>query len=307
MSDAFFIQQFERYLRAEKKLSGHSVLAYTSDVSTCLDYAVKQFDIQNIGELKHLFIKSWLSQLLSDGLDPRSVRRKISALKTYFKYLLKHGKVSTDPMLKITSPKMAKKLPDFIELHKMDQIIDTMSEPTDDLKIKIANDILLTLYHTGMRLSELIQLKKKDVDLRQKTLKVLGKRNKERIIPIANELVELLGTYVVEFPDSPLVFHTHNQQPLYPNYVYRSVKTLLSQHNAIRKKSPHVLRHTYATHLLNNGGDLNAIKELLGHANLSATQVYTHNSVERLKSIHKQAHPKSGKSDSKHKRTELDQ
>jgi len=294
LSDAFFIQQFDQYLRAEKKLSKHSVVAYINDVSTCVNYAINAFDIQAISELKHLFIKSWLSQMLSDGIDPRSVRRKISSLKTYYKYLLKHSLVSTDPMLKVTSPKMAKKLPDFIELHKMDQIIEGMSTEADDSKHRLANDILLTLYHTGMRLSELIQLKKQDIDLHQKTLKVLGKRNKERIIPIAQELVELLQHYLPLMPDSPLVFHTHTSAPLYPNYVYRCVKQLLSEHHAIRKKSPHVLRHTYATHLLNNGGDLNAIKELLGHANLSATQVYTHNSVERLKSIHKQAHPKSG-------------
>lgn len=176
----------------------------------------------------------------------------------------------------------------------MAEMIGVMFDKKKDENILLADDILLTLYHTGIRLNELIHLEKKNIDLSQNTIKVLGKRNKERIIPITGELSGVLSNYLDQYPSSPYVFNSAKGVKLYPNFVYRSVKSLLSQHTTLKKKSPHVLRHTFATHLLNHGSDLNAIKELLGHANLSATQVYTHNSVERLKKIHKSAHPKGG-------------
>jgi integrase/recombinase XerC len=282
------------YLSAEKKMSAHTVKAYTADISSCFKYAQENFEISSTEELSHLFIKSWLSGMLSKGMDGKSVRRKISSLKTYFKYLLRHKLLEIDPMIKVSSPKISKKLPSFIEEDKMKDIMSNIIDEKNN-KNELANDILLTLYHTGIRLSELINLEKRNIDLTHSTIKVLGKRNKERIIPITEELNTLLGLYIKKETESPFVFNTPKNQKLYPNYVYRCVKELLSQHSTIRKKSPHVLRHTFATHLLNNGSDLNAIKELLGHANLSATQIYTHNSVERLKSIHKQAHPKGTK------------
>ena len=294
MSDVFFIQRFEVYLSAEKKMSAHTVKAYTADINSCFKYAQENFEISSIEELSHLFIKSWLSGMLSTGMDGKSVRRKISSLKTYFKYLLRHKLLEIDPMIKVSSPKISKKLPSFIEEDKMKDIMSNIIDEKNN-KNELANDILLTLYHTGIRLNELINLEKRNVDLTHSTIKVLGKRNKERIIPITEELNARLEFYIKEGTESIYVFNTPKNQKLYPNYVYRCVKELLSQHSTIRKKSPHVLRHTFATHLLNNGSDLNAIKELLGHANLSATQIYTHNSVERLKSIHKQAHPKGSK------------
>jgi integrase/recombinase XerC len=291
LSDAFFIPKFEMYLSSEKKLSSHTVTAYINDIQQCIVYLKEEFEIETISELGHLQIKSWLSTLITNGMDPRSVRRKISSLKTYYKYLLKHKLVEKDPMIKVSSPKVSKKLPSFIDESKMSEILDDETEEKKDKKIELANDILLTLYHTGIRLNELINLQKKHINYTDSTIKVMGKRNKERIIPIANELNRVLQSHVNEHPESPYIFNTSKGQKLYPNFVYRSVKELLSKHSSVRKKSPHVLRHTYATHLLNNGGDLNAIKELLGHANLSATQIYTHNSVERLKKIHKQTHP----------------
>lgn len=292
MSDAFFIQQFETYLRAEKKMSAHTVTAYSADIRACLAYAEAEFALQNIGDLTHLFIKSWLSGLMSDGMDARSVRRKISALKTYYRYLLRHQLVDYNPMLKVSSPKVSKKLPNFIEASKMEVILDIAEAKKNEKNDAIAQDIVLTLYHTGVRLSELINLEKRHISLSQSLLKVTGKRNKERLIPMTAELSTILQPYLELHPESPFVFNTSSGKKLYPNFVYRVVKDLLSAGSTQRKNSPHVLRHTFATHLLNNGGDLNAIKELLGHANLSATQVYTHNSVERLKTIHKQAHPK---------------
>ncbi|HEY1048067.1 MAG TPA: tyrosine-type recombinase/integrase [Bacteroidia bacterium] len=297
LSDAFFLYRFETYLTAEKKMSAHTVKAYIGDLSACFEYASQQFEITSVEELHHLQIKSWLSELMLNGMDPRSVNRKISSLKAYYRYLLKHGLTTKDPMLKVTSPKVAKKLPVFIDETRMNlmmnELVDKKSDENFEDSDNIADDILLTLYHTGMRLSELIHLEKQNINLAQGTLKVLGKRNKERIIPITDELAEALERNAGMHPASQYVFNTPSGKQLYPNFVYRSVHKILSDGTTLKKKSPHVLRHTFATHILNNGGDLNAIKELLGHANLSATQVYTHNSVERLKKIHKMAHPKS--------------
>lgn len=299
LSDVFFIHRFHTFLTAEKKVSPHTVKAYIGDLDDFAQYVRLNFEVESIQTVSHLFIKSWLSGMMAAGMDPRSVNRKISSLKTYFKYLLKHGLVDKDPMLKVTSPKNSKKLPVYIEENKMQtivhQLVDEKSDEKNEENDGIAKDILLTLYHTGIRLSELIHLEKHNIDLFGGTLKVLGKRNKERIIPMTDELRTVLEHRLKVHPASAFVFNTDKGRKLYPNYVYRLVKNLLSEHTTLKKKSPHVLRHTFATHLLNNGGDLNAIKELLGHANLSATQVYTHNSVERLKKIHKLAHPKSGK------------
>jgi integrase/recombinase XerC len=275
-------------------MSAHTVKAYIADISSCIKYAQENFEIGSIAELSHLYIKSWLSGMLGSGIDGKSVRRKISSLKTFYKYLLRHQLLEIDPMHKVSSPKISKKLPNFIEEDKMKDIMGNLIDEKSN-KNNIANDILLTLYHTGIRLNELIHLEKRNIDLAQSTIKVMGKRNKERIIPITEELSLVFKSYLEEENESPYIFNTTKNQKLYPNYVYRCVKDLLSQHSTIRKKSPHVLRHTFATHLLNNGSDLNAIKELLGHTNLSATQIYTHNSVERLKTIHKQAHPKGSK------------
>ncbi len=275
-------------------MSAHTVKAYINDVQTCVDYCKTEFESKQITEITHLFIKSWLSGMMSQGMDARSVRRKISALRTYFKYLMRHSIVSINPMIKVTSPKMSVKLPGFIEEKKMGEIVDKILDKKNEKNQQIATDILLTLYHTGIRLSELIHLEKRNINLSRSNLKVLGKRNKERMIPMTEELKGILESYLGQYPESPYVFNTDSGKKLYPNFVYRHVREILSEHSTIKKKSPHVLRHTFATHLLNNGVDLNAIKEILGHANLSATQVYTHNSVERLKNIHKQAHPRGG-------------
>lgn len=292
MSDIFFIQQFDTFLRSEKKVSVHTSKAYLNDLKQCFDYLKEQFEIDSIGEVSHLLIKSWLSSLIEAKMDARSINRKISALKTYYKYLLKHRLVEKNPMLKVSSPKTAKKLPVFVEEKVMGNAADDIFVKKSEENDNLADDILLTLYHTGIRLSELIYLEKKNIDLSRETIKVLGKRNKERIIPITQELTGVLGNYIDKHPGSPYVFNTPSGAKLYPMYVYRAVRELLSQYTTLSKKSPHVMRHTFATHLLNKGADLNAIKELLGHANLAATQIYTHNSIERLKNIHKNAHPK---------------
>jgi integrase/recombinase XerC len=275
-------------------MSLHTVRAYIDDISALTSWAESEYELKGIEGLNHLIIKSYLSGKIGEGMDPRSVRRKISSLRTFFRYLLKHELVETDPMSKVSSPKMAKKLPGYIEENRMEKIVDEIFDKKNDGDNELAGDILLTLYHTGIRLNELIHLEKRHIASSGSTIKVKGKRNKERIIPVTAELMDILATYLDQHPESPYLFNTPSGKKLYPNFVYRHIKTLLSTQGPMRKKSPHVLRHTFATHLLNNGGDLNAIKELLGHANLSATQIYTHNSVERLKNIYKQAHPKGG-------------
>lgn len=285
MSDAFFIPRFQTYLTSEKKVSPHTSKAYLNDLDQFITYLNRELSIDNIAPVSHLHIKSWLAQLMAEKNDARTVNRKISALKTYYKYLLKHSLVEKNPMLKVTSPKTAKKLPVFATENTMEQILEP-GEEADPLTMAIVS----TLYQTGIRLNELITLEKKNLDTAGHTIKVLGKRNKERIIPITAELCTLLSPFMDEHPNSPYVFNTPKGEPLYPKFVYRRVKDLLSLFTTLQKRSPHVLRHTFATHLLNAGADLNAIKELLGHANLTATQIYTHNSIERLKDVYK-VHP----------------
>lgn len=290
--DAFFLSQFYHYLSIEKRLSKHTILAYSNDLNQCINWIVETYEIKGVNEINHTYIRTWLATLMNDGLDSKTINRKISALKTYYKYLLKHSWVNNNPMLKISSPKISKKLPIFVSEDKMNQLLDDF-ELIPSEEDRLSEDILSTLYHTGMRLSELINLKKSDVNLSQKTLKVLGKGNKERIIPMTEDLMIIVSNYLNSSIESKFLYNTKKGNQLYPKFVYRSVNKLLNKYTTIKKKSPHILRHSIATHLLENGSELNAIKEILGHANLSATQIYTHNSIERLKKIYNLAHPKS--------------
>ncbi len=236
--------------------------------------------------------------LMENGNTARTTNRKISALKRYFGYLLKEGIINTNPAKRVLTPKMDKKLPVFVSEGHMDNLFDQV-EFGDDYN-GFRNRVLIeTFYNTGMRLSELVNLQIGDVDFSQQTIKVLGKRNKERIIPISPVFYELLQEYITarskEFPglNVEYLFLTSSGKKVYPRLVYRIVHRFLTMVTTVDKKSPHVLRHTFATHMLNKGADLNAIKELLGHANLSATEVYTHNTFEKLKSVYKQAHPRA--------------
>lgn len=288
------IQVFLTYLQNEKRYSVHTVTAYKQDLEDFLQYISSQYELTDITQAKYQMIRSWLAQLLNQGIVARSVNRKISSLRSYFKYQLKQGNISLSPMVKIVPPKTAKKLPVFVDKSKINKLFDAETgvyfDNTDaGLRDKL---ILLTFYSTGMRLSELIQLKRADVDLHRMQLKVLGKRNKERIIPITNELKQLFEKWM-NTHTAPYIFADENGLPYGPTQVYKIVNHYLSMVTTIEKRSPHVLRHTYATHLLNEGADLNGIKELLGHANLAATQVYTHNSIERLKQVYKKRHPRA--------------
>ncbi|MGQ0829599.1 MAG: tyrosine recombinase XerC [Bacteroidota bacterium] len=285
---------FLEYLRYEKRSSAHTLLAYTNDLDQFFKYLDTSYQIKSITEINHIIIRSWIVSLMEQKITPRSVNRKITTLKTFYKYLLRQKAVTENPMLKIQSPKTSKRLPVFVEKDKMDILLDNTAfgNDFDGQRDKL---IIELFYATGMRLSELINLKDSDINMSKCQLKVLGKRNKERIIPFNDELKELLKHYSKVKPGSTegYLFVNRKGKKLYEKFAYRVVNQYLSGVTTIDKKSPHVLRHTFATHMLNNGADLNAIKELLGHANLSATQVYTHNTVEKLKNIHKQAHPKA--------------
>jgi integrase/recombinase XerC len=284
---------FLQYLQFEKRLSNHTLVAYTNDLSQFFTYLNTTYEIKNISEVNYSIIRSWIVSLMEQKISSRSVNRKISTLKTFYKYLLRQNIVVENPMLKILSPKTSKRLPVFVEKDNMDTLLDNITFGNDFEGIR--NKLILELFYaTGIRLSELINLKEINVDLGLCQLKVLGKRNKERIIPFANELKRSIEKYLkikVNTTEERLLV-TKNGKKLSEKFVYLLVNNYLSQVTTIDKKSPHILRHTFATHMLNNGADLNAIKELLGHANLSATQVYTHNTVEKLKNIHKQAHPR---------------
>ena len=285
---------FIQYLQFEKRLSGHTLVAYTNDLTQFFKFLDTTYEIKNISEVNHTAIRSWIVSLMEQKITPRSVNRKITTLKTFYKFLLRQGVVVESPMLKILSPKTSKRLPVFVEKEKMDELIDN-SGFGDDFEGRRNKLIIELFYATGIRLSELINLKTSDVNLHSGQLKVLGKRNKERIVPFSNELKRSIEDYLEIKIDSDVVefFVSNSGKKLYEKFVYRLVNNYLSMVTTADKKSPHVLRHTFATNMLNNGADLNAIKELLGHANLSATQVYTHNTVEKLKNIHKQAHPKA--------------
>ncbi len=284
---------FLQYLQFEKRLSKHTVLAYSGDLQQFYSFLESTYQIKNLSDINHTIIRSWVVELMDQKISPRSVNRKITTLKTFYKYLLRQGTVTENPMLKIMSPKTSKRLPVFVEKDNMNALLDTIAFG-DDLE-GIRNKLIIELlYATGIRLSELINLELANVDLVACQIKVLGKRNKERIVPFNNEVKNSIQTYMDKKPGLPgkFLFQLKSGKKMYEKFVYRIVNEYLTMVTTVDKKSPHVLRHTFATHMLNNGADLNAIKELLGHANLSATQVYTHNTVEKLKNVHKQAHPK---------------
>ena len=290
-----YLNEFIDYLSYQKRFSVHSITAYKNDLETFWEYANKE-GYTSLNEINHLVIRSWLVSLMESGMEARSVNRKISTLKSYYKFLIREGNVELNPMAKIISPKTAKKLPVFVDKTHMENLFDfDVFEP--GFEGHRNRMVLLLFYQTGMRLSELTGLKKTDLDFSNCQVKVLGKRNKERIIPFTlnfkKELEDYLHAIPPEYAAGPFLFAQKNGKKLYPKQVYNLVNVALAHVTTIHKKSPHVLRHTFATHMLNNGADLNAIKEILGHANLSATQVYTHNSIEKLKNVHKQAHPKA--------------
>lgn len=291
------IESFIKYLKFEKRLSPHSVIAYENDLKQFAQYLKAEYDIDKPSDANHQFIRSWVVHLMESKMVTTSVNRKISSLKAFYKFLIREKLIGMNPMAKIQSPKNAKKLPHFVEEKNMD-LLEIEMEKASDFEGRRDLLIIELLYSTGMRRAELVNLKEKDINLHSHTVKVLGKRNKERIIPLTAELVNLIKEYQAVRSKAGLdksehLFITSKGQPIYPGAVYRVVKNSLTKVTSMKKRSPHVLRHSFATHLLNRGADLNAIKELLGHANLAATQIYTHNTIEKLKSVYSKAHPKA--------------
>ena len=292
------IDSFLKYLQYEKRLSPNTVLAYQIDLQQLSDFLIKEHAHHEISTASYSLIRTWIVSLVESGLEAASVNRKIACLRSFFKFLLKQEVISKDPMSKITVLKAKKRLPRFVKEDDMVNLLDnqTFDETFEGQRNRL---ILEIFYCTGIRLSELINLKERSIDLTNRTIKVLGKRNKERVIPFSASLVPLIENYIsirnreIEMKDHGNLFVRDDGQACYPMMIYKIVKKYLDQFPGVEQRSPHILRHTYATHLLNKGADLNAVKDLLGHTSLAATQVYTHNSMEKLKKIFEQAHPKA--------------
>ena len=295
-----YISTFLAYMEHEKRCSPHTLRSYGVDL---ISFSRHLENIKSDSEeicMQPRLIRSWIVEMLDSGMGTRSVNRKISALKSYYKYLIRQGYIEANPMMKVLSPKSPKKLPGFVEKDGMNDLLTKVN--FGDEFSGIRNKLIIDcLYQTGMRLSELTGLRDKDIDIYEMSLRVTGKRNKQRIIPITKGLKNSIEEYQKlrneEFSlsgDKEQYFLlTDKGKKLYPKFVYRIVHSYLEMVTTIERKSPHILRHTFATHMLNSGADLNAIKELLGHANLAATQVYTHNTFEKLKKVYKQAHPRA--------------
>lgn len=291
------LASFLKYLDIEKGYSSHTIRSYGDDLHAFFSYAgVNPANPDGIEHINHRAIRAWMSSLVSQGLSTRSVNRKLSSLRTFFKYLLRQGVIDNNPMKRVVSPKTSKRLPEFVPEADMAKLNsnDLFGDDFEGLRNRL---IITMFYFTGMRLSELVGLTLQTVDVDKMAIKVLGKGSKERIIPIHPELKDLVMEYLEvrndKFSDAVSFFVTSKGKPVYPKLVYRVVNHYLTMITPLQKRSPHVLRHSFATHLLNKGAELNAIKELLGHSSLLATQVYTHSTLEKLKNNYNQAHPRA--------------
>ena len=280
-------------------MSPHTIIAYQTDLEQFERYAEQSFQLQDLTEADAVVVRTWTLTLMEEGVTTRSINRKISCLKSFYNYQQKMGKVEDNIMQQVVSPKMSKRLPQFVEEQDMNRLF-TADMFEENFEGRRDRAIMELFYSTGMRLSELMNIKLTDIDCYEKTVKVLGKRNKERIIPLNHVAIEAIEKYLSiyeqefgEMNKNSCIFVTSKNRKLYPKAIYNIVRKYLDCVTTIDKRSPHVLRHTFATHMLNNGADINAIKEILGHSSLAATQVYTHNSIEKLKSIYKQAHPRA--------------
>lgn len=301
------IQEFLQYVEFEKRRSIHTLTSYRTDLLQFETFLDITYQVNSVETVSHQHIRSWLVHMMNEEVKNKSVARKLSALKSFYRFLQKSEIISSNPTSKVQAPKIEKRLPEFIEQGAMDNLLNEKDPKTGDSLDRFTKDfegqrdkLMLNLFYTtGVRLSELQNLVNSNIDLYKRQIKVLGKRNKERIIPVTNDLITQIAAYndakaKEGFAQNEYLLVTNAGDKLYPKFIYNTVKNYLSEKGitSITKKSPHVLRHTYATHLLNEGADLNAIKELLGHASLAATQVYTHNSIERLKEVYKK-HPRN--------------
>lgn len=295
MAPFFVLDNFIQYLSTQKRFSEHTCLAYRKDLEQFHEFVTID-KVEELREVTSKLVRSWMVDLIEHDYTATSVNRKLSSLRTYFKWLMKEGVTWNNPVAKVSGPKTVKRLPSFAQKKELtvEKIEPLFGDDFEGVRDRLVFEVL---YQTGIRSSELIELQ--DGNVRQDTIKVRGKRNKERIIPISSELAQLVHAYRKmrdELPEqAPQFFLLNNGKKLYPKFVYRKINIYLGKATELEKKSPHVLRHTCATHMLNNGAGLEVLKELLGHANLSATQIYTHNSFSQLTHIYSQAHPRGGR------------
>ncbi|MBK8557294.1 MAG: tyrosine-type recombinase/integrase [Lewinellaceae bacterium] len=291
---------FLNYLALERRFSPHTLTAYKHDLSQFIAFISEKHCLTSVSEVRHLHIRAWIVVQMQSGQSTRSINRRLSCLKSYFRFLKKRGHLEKDPMAKVVAPRTGKRLPVYVQEPQMVQLLDREGFGADYLS-QCRRVILETLYATGLRRSELAGIKLQDIDNQRMVIRVMGKGGKERIVPFAAYLADLFRGFIQlraeTFPVTaePWLFLNRNGGQVSPDFIYYSVKKHLSRVSVDEQRSPHVLRHSFATHLSNGGADLNAIKELLGHSSLAATQVYMHNSIERLKKVYDQAHPK-GKS-----------
>ena len=287
------ITKFISYLSSEKRYSKHTITAYINDLKQFNMYILTEFEIKNeYNQIHYQIIRGWINRLLEQEVSARSVNRKISTLRTFFRFLKREDYISQDPMKNIVGPKNKSRLPLFLTEFQMAKLLDDIVFE-DNFKGKRDKLIIETLYITGVRVSELINIKITDIDFAKFQIKIIGKRNKERIIPLTNYMISKIQKFILKYNLTNYLFTNEKHKKLYSKFIYRIVTFYISKITTISKKGPHILRHTFATHMLNNGADINAVKDILGHASLSATQIYTHNTISRLKKIHKTSHPRS--------------
>jgi len=290
------IKSFLRYLQFERRYSQHTITAYAADLDQFSVFLTQQ-DVA-IEKVSYTDIRLWVISLVEDGMNPATVNRKMASLRSFYKFLRKRNEIKHDPSQRLQALKTPKRLPQFVQEKDINALFDNQ-EFKDDFFGQRDKLILELLYGTGMRRAELLGLTDASINIEKGQIKVLGKRNKERIIPVNSTVTNLISNYKVKRNDhfgsldNNSLIVTDKGGASYPMLVYRTVTKYLATVVSLEKKSPHVLRHTYATHLLNNGADLNAVKDLLGHASLAATQIYTHNTLEKLKKVFQQAHPKA--------------
>ena len=291
------IAPFLSYLQNVKRYSPHTLIAYKEDLGQFMQYCATINDVRSFQDVTPKIVRDWVVLKMAEGMNPATVKRKVSALRSLFRFLLKEKLLLDDPTETVTLPKSAKKLPVFVPAYRMDELLDgeQLEGGFPEIRDRL---VILTAYLTGLRRSELVGLKVKDVDFSSGSLVITGKGNKQRLVPMAGELAEEMRIYLdlreeVVRQEHGVFFVTDKGRPVYDKFIYRLVVKYLGMVTTASKKSPHVLRHTFATQLLNNGACIEAIRELLGHSDLSATQVYTHNSFENLIKVFNQAHPRA--------------
>lgn len=290
------LTEYLQFLRFEKRYAAHTLTAYQHDLSQFRDYLAAEFSSPALKDISHFHIRGWLAGMKTDKRTARTVNRKISSLNAYYKFLMKRGFAEKNPVRQLHAQRLPERLPVYLKESETEFLLQEV-QFGEGFKGFTDRLICELLYSTGMRRNELQQLKEADIEWRLNQVRILGKGNKERLVPVSEVLLDSLRDYIaekqkLEVHDDQYLLNLENGKPLYAGYIYRVTTKYLGATTTQKKKSPHVLRHTFATHLLNNGANIQAIKDLLGHSSLAATQVYTHNNIDKLKEIHKQNHPR---------------